>query len=236
MSQPGAASVSSGSGSARSWSVLGHAVGTQDADWILSLVQKMNRHEVPSCYSSLANNIIKGLRNGSIVFGKTPTCQPSTNLSEFIAKQVLCRSGLYLKHEPNVKTLLLDTRMMVSPMKLTVPSAAPIQLSLSAYPDHLKTERSVNNLRPCGENCQISSKFSSLMEMTKVHLSSQRSKTRSQVLSIKDRRNGIGKLVFKRASLGSGQTFTLVSPDLSVPGVSPDVLQRVLSQANSAKV
>ena len=126
-------------------------IGTQDADWILSLVPKMNRHEVPSCYSSLANNIIKGLRNGSIVFGKTPTCQPSTNLSEFIAKQVLCRSGLYWKHQPNVKTLLLDTRMMVSFVKLTVPSAAPIQLSLSANPDHLKTERSVNNLRPCGE-------------------------------------------------------------------------------------
>ena len=88
-------------------------------------------------------------------------------------------------------------RMMVSPMKLTVPSAAPVQLSLSANPDHLKTERSVNNLRPCGENCQISSKFSSLMVMTKVHLSSQRSNTRSQVLSIKDRRNGIGKPVFK---------------------------------------
>ena len=123
-----------------------------------------------------------------------------------------------------------------TPMELTVLSAAPVQLSLSANPDHLKTERSVNNLRPCEENCQISSKFSSLMEMTKVHLSSQCSKTRSQVLSIKDRRNGIGKLVFKRASLGSGQTLTLVSPDLSVPGVSADVLQRVLSQANSAKV
>ena len=60
--------------------------------------------------------------------------------------------------------------------------------------------------------------------------------TRSQVLSIKDRRNGIGKLVFKLASLKSGQTFTLVSPDLSIPGVSPEVLQRVRSQANSANV
>ena len=40
--------------------------------------------------------------------------------------------------------------------------------------------------------------------------------------------------MFKRVSLESGQTFTLVSPDLSVPGVSSDVLQRVISQANSA--
>ena len=60
--------------------------------------------------------------------------------------------------------------------------------------------------------------------------------SRTQILSIKDRRNGIGKPVFKLASLGSGQTFTLVAPELSVPGVSPEVLQRVLSQANKVNV
>ena len=37
--------------------------------------------------------------------------------------------------------------------------------------------------------------------------------------------------MFKLALLGSGQTFALVTPELSVPGVSPEVLQRVLSQA-----
>ena len=47
---------------------------------------------------------------------------------------------------------------------------------------------------------------------------------RSQVLSIKDRRNGIGKPVFKLASLGSGQTLTFVAPELSVPGISPQVV------------
>ena len=59
---------------------------------------------------------------------------------------------------------------------------------------------------------------------------------RSHVLSIEDRRNGVGKPVFKLASLGSGQPFAQVSPDLSVPGVSPEVLQRVLSHANKANV
>ena len=58
----------------------------------------------------------------------------------------------------------------------------------------------------------------------------------SQILSIKDRRNGIGKPVFKLAPLGSGQTLMLVAPDLCVPGVSPDVLQRVLSQDNKSHV
>ena len=46
---------------------------------------------------------------------------------------------------------------------------------------------------------------------------------------MKDRRNGVGKLVFKLAPLGSGPTFALDRPELSVPGVSPDVLQRSLS-------
>ena len=59
---------------------------------------------------------------------------------------------------------------------------------------------------------------------------------RSQILSIKDRRNGVGKPVFKLAPLGSGQTFTLVTPDLCVPGVSSVLLQRVISQANKVNV
>ena len=57
---------------------------------------------------------------------------------------------------------------------------------------------------------------------------------RSHILSITDRRNGVGKPVFKLASLGSGQQFTFVSPDLF--GVSAEVLQRVLFQANTANV
>ena len=60
--------------------------------------------------------------------------------------------------------------------------------------------------------------------------------TRSQVLSVKDRRNGVGKPVFKLASLGSGHTFAIVTPELSVPGVPPDLLQHVLSQANRSHV
>ena len=59
---------------------------------------------------------------------------------------------------------------------------------------------------------------------------------RSQVLSIKDRRNGVGKLVFKFSSFGSGQLFTLVAPDLCVLGVPGEVLQKVICQASAANV
>ena len=42
--------------------------------------------------------------------------------------------------------------------------------------------------------------------------------------------------MFKHAFFGSGQLFTLILPDLSVPGIPGEVLQQVISQASSANV
>ena len=92
-----------------------------------------------------------------------------------VAKQVLCRSGLYLKNETNFNSLLLDVEMMVSPKQFSVFSAASMQLSLYTNPNQLKTKILENNLRLCEENWLTNSKFSSLIEMTKVHSSSWRS-------------------------------------------------------------
>ena len=97
---------------------LSEAVGMVTS-WIASVEQTLN-----ALSSTLANNTSKGLQSGSIPFGKNPICWRVTNLSEFIAKQVPCQSGLFLKHEANAKTLLLDMRMMVFLMRLTVPFAA----------------------------------------------------------------------------------------------------------------
>ena len=52
---------------------------------------------------------------------------------------------------------------------------------------------------------------------------------RSQVLSTKDRRNGVGNPVFKLAPFGNGQLFDLTAPDLRVPGIPDDVLQQIIS-------
>ena len=135
----------------------------------------MNNREVPCYYDSLANNTTKGFRFGSIICGKNPICQHTTSLSEFIVEQIPCRPDLFLKHEPNVKNLLLDIKVMVSSVQLAVPSAAPTQISLSANRNQLKTKRLENNLRLCGDNWLANLKFSSLIEMTMVHSSSQRS-------------------------------------------------------------
>ena len=52
---------------------------------------------------------------------------------------------------------------------------------------------------------------------------------RSQVLSINNRRNGVGKPVFKLAQFGKEQLFDLTSPDLRVLGIPDDVLQQIIS-------
>ena len=174
----------------------------------------------------------KGLQSGSIPFGMNPICQRVTNLSEFIAKQVPCQSDLFLKHEANVQTLLLDIRMMVFLMQLTVPSAAPIQLSKCVNPDQLKTERLETicaNMERVGWPTQTSLPWWRWRRCIH-HPSARRSLTNPQHQRSQKRN------VFKLAPLGSGQTFTLVAPVLSVPGISPEVLQRVLSQANRPHV
>ena len=128
---------------------LGHlkTIEIQDERLISSQAPKMNKHEVPSYFDSLANNTSKGLPSGSLFHVRNTTCQHTTNLSEFIAKQVRCQSALFFKHEANAKTWLFDIRMMVLLVQLTVLFAAPVQLSKCINPDQLKTERLENNLR-----------------------------------------------------------------------------------------
>ena len=129
----------------------------------------MNMREVPSYYVSIANDTTLGLRNGFLIFKHTSFQQTRQNS---FAKQGPRRSGLNLFHEPHVKILLFDIKMMVSPMRLTVPFTTSNQLSLSSNLRQLKNERLENQLRFCGDFL-ASLEISSLMEMTKVHSSSQ---------------------------------------------------------------
>ena len=71
------------------------------------------------------------------------------------------------------------------------PSVAPIQISLSAIPNHLKTERLENNLRHCGENWLTNLKCSSLMEMAKVHSSFQHLMLAPKSSALKIQENGL---------------------------------------------
>ena len=77
--------------------------------------------QVPSCYGSLANHMTKVLRCGSIVFGKNPTCQHTTNICQNLLQSRLCPADSYSKQEPNVRTLWSDLKTMVHILKLNSP-------------------------------------------------------------------------------------------------------------------
>ena len=206
---------------------------TYDEDLIPSPAPRMNNHEVPSNFDSLANNTSNGLQSGSTPFGNNPICRLVTNLSEFIAKQ-----SVRLVFETRGKCQDLKARCMDDGMPYVINS--PFCCTNTTIT--VRQSRSIED-REIGK--QFAPLWKGLADQLKVLFPDEDDEgvfilpaldARSQILGIKDRRNGIGKPVFKLAPLGSGQTFTLVAPDLSVPGISLEVLQRVLSQANRLHV
>ena len=134
-------------------------------------------------------------------------------------KAGFCVGQTRIRNKSLVSGLLWsDMKTMVSHTKLTVPSAAPRELSRCVNPNQLKTGRLESNLRLCGElSDQLKILFPDGDDEGTIVVPAL--DARSQVLSIKDPRNGVRKPVFKFAPFGSRQLFTLVSPDLSVPGV-----------------
>ena len=206
--------------------------GIQETDLIPPQALLMNTHEMQSYYNSLANNTTKGLPNGSILYGESPTCQPTIDLLQFIVKQVQRRSGLCSKQEPSAGTLWHDLKRMASPTTLTVLFGS------------VKTTITVRQSKS-NEDLEIGKQFAPLWRELADHLEIffpnrddegaviiPELDTRLHVLSIKDLME-LENQCSNLPPLGSGQTFTLVTPELSVPGVPPAVLQRELSSQHS---
>ena len=74
------------------------------------------------------------------------------------------------------------------------------------------------------------------MEMTKVHLSSQRSMLAHMSSASKVEETELENRCSNLLLLEVDKHLPLVAPELSVPGISLEVLQRVLSQANNVNV
>ena len=79
------------------------------------------------------------------------------------------------------------------------------------------------------ESWLTNSKCSSLIKMTKVHSSSKRSTLAHMSSTSKIQEMALENRCSNLLRLEAGKHFTLVTPELSVPGVSPDVLQRSLT-------
>ena len=145
------------------------------------------------------------------------TCQ-STLQNRFPVSQTRIRNKSQLS-----ELLWPKTRMMVSPMRLIVRFAtADSPRNRENFLRWRVSSTKLLELFPEGDDAGA--------------LIVAALDARSQVLSIKDRRNGIGKPVFKLSPFGSAQLFTLVAPDLCVPGIPEGVLQQVISQASTANV
>ena len=77
-------------------------------------------HEVPFCFDFHVNNTTLECLPGPRSSRQWPTRQLSASLPELIAKQVAFPPDSYSKQELSVRTLWLDTKMMVSHTKLIV--------------------------------------------------------------------------------------------------------------------
>ena len=146
-----------------------------------------------------------------------------TDWSEFIAKQV-----------PSAR-LVFETRAKCQDfVARNKDDGIPDEID-SPFCSAKTTGRSESNLCLCGWRLTNTSKFSPSMEMTKVHLSARRS-TPTHKFSALRIEETMENLCSNLPHIGSGQLFALVAPDLCIPRVTCETLQRILSQASTAKV
>ena len=192
----------------RYWNVIGQNDGSTDTGSHGPGSSDDNRNTATKTLYTLQHLrtvASKGSQSGSITFGKNPTCERGTHMSELL-KQVRASHACFFKPEPNFRILLLGIMMIVSPMQLTVPSLVPIQISFSVNP-HQLSERSETIV------CSLEENWWTILECLFPDGDDEcvfiipSLEARSQILSIKDRRNGIGILVFELGSLG--RTFLI---------------------------
>ena len=203
--------------------------GIQDEDLIKTQVQVMRMHEAPFFHGCLLNNAFPACTHGL----KGHLIQP-TNRKESTAKQELHQLDSCLKQEPNVNILWHDSRMMASHIRSTVSSFCNTASTILVRQSRSQnTERSVDVLHRSGKFwLQGHEKFSRNRTLNPTHCSDHF--FRAQVVNVFDRRCGSGVPVFKLAPVGHEQLFSVISPGLSVPHISDDILQQIVSEASAA--
>ena len=161
----------------------------------------MNKHEEPSYNGFFANNTTKRLRIGSITFEKS-------NISAFYKPiRIHCKTnGLSARPVFETKGKCQDFVARYKddglPTKLIVQFDTSKPTLQSVNPSHLKTEKSENDFRFFGKLSRKCRELFPERDDTNTY-NVHELNVRSKVRSIKDRKNGVGKPVFKLASFGS---------------------------------
>ena len=208
---------------------------TQDADLIFPQALLINIREVPSYYDSHVNSTMLELRNGSILW-ETSNIPADNKLVTIHCKAGSMSVRLVFETRAKCQDFVARYKDDGIPYEIESPFCS-VKTNIAVRQSKSLEDREIGK--------QFAPLWRELAEQLKVLFPEGDDEgafivpaldARSQVLSIKDRRNGIGKPVFKLTPFGSGQLFTLVAPDLRVPGIPDDVLQQVISQASTATV
>ena len=141
--------------------------------------------------------------------------------------------GSFLEQEPSVKTFWHDTRMMVFHLRLIVPFAISAPQYWCVNPSHQKTEK-LGDVLHHFRKCWFQKKQEIITGRdAKGYFIVPSVDARAQILSIYDRRNGVGKPVFKLAPPGHEQAFDIAAPNLCEPSISDVVLRQTISEAST---
>ena len=170
----------------------------------------MNMREVPSHYDSLVNSTILELRNGWINTLWEESNMPADNRSVTIH----CEAGftsVRLVFESRAKCQDFAVRYKEDGIPYEIDSPfCSVKTTITVRQTKSIEDREVGK--------QFAPLWTELADQLEILFPDRDDEgafivlgldTRSQVLSIKDRRNGVGKPVFKIAPFGSGQTFCL---------------------------
>ena len=247
-----ATSVSSGSGSARSWNILGHgegstATGSLGSHGPGSSANNRNTRRRLDTFSSPEDE-----QSRSAVLLQFSFEQYHKGVTKWITSlwedsnmpaynkpfRIHCKAGSVMARlvfETRAKCQDVVARYQEDgiPYEIDSPFCCA-RTTITVRQSKSIEDREIGiNLHPCGECWQISSKFSTLMKMTKLHLSSQRSTPAHRSSALKIEETVLENLCSNlRFFFGSGQMFTLAAPDLYFPGVSREVLQRIISMCD----
>ena len=219
--------------SARSWNPLGRSDGspatgslgfhgpgsfddnriTQDAELILSQALMMNMHEALCCYIFRVNT--STLECLLPAFNKPTRIHCKTNALS---------ARLVFQTRGKCQDFVARCKDDGIPKKLLVHFAIPVPISWCAIPNHLKIDKIGRRFAPIWK--MLSANLQEIFPERDVKgtFIVPALEVRSHILSIFDRRNGVGKLVFKLAPPRHEHLLDLTASDLCEPSISVDVL------------
>ena len=245
--ETGAASASSVSGSARSWTLLGQTDGStaSGSRGPGSSDDNRNTRRRPDTFSRPEDEIVR-----SAVLLQFPCAQIHAGVSTWLAKfwattNIPSFNGpirFHCKTGSHSARLVFETKTKCQDFVARYKDDG-IPYEVNSPFCNISTTILVRQTKS-PENREIGRRFAPLWEVlvpklqdifpdrdAKGNFIVPSLDVRAQILSIYDRRNGVGKAVFILAPLGHEELFDVTAPNLCEPSISDVVLRQIICQA-----